>query len=414
MLLNKKIFGKMLRCKALMLLHLAFLVVVAGAIVTTLTSVRGDMHLRLHQNENRFLTKEQGVEHLPFTLQLNSFVVEYYPDSDMPMDYRCQLICNGEEETELLSVSMNNIGRVEGYRLYMMSYDEDGNGVTLGVAYDPWGTAVVYLGYALFVVGFIAAIFSRKTHVRNLLRQAFQSKTIALRRIHKCLAIITVIFLFIMSYALGCRWYEGGHAPVSNAYETMMLLAWFVQLIVVGVGRRFPLLYPSGLVLALLCVVLAGVVGGDSEVTPLMPVLRSPLLVSHVASVMIAYALFAIQMILGLYGLWLEHKKKTSELRRLTSLSRFMLYPSVGMLAVGIIIGSVWANVSWGAYWSWDPKELWALITMIVYAVPFHFSSLPAFRCDRTYSIYLVLAFLVVLFTYFGVNFFLSGMHSYA
>ena len=99
---------------------------------------------------------------------------------------------------------------------------------------------------------------------------------------------------------------------------------------------------------------------------------------------------------------------------QLTVLSRLMLYPAVFLLAAGIFLGAVWANVSWGRYWSWDPKETWALITLMVYAVPMHTASLPALRRPRAFHLYLICAFLTVLMTYFGVNYFLGGMHAYA
>ena len=99
---------------------------------------------------------------------------------------------------------------------------------------------------------------------------------------------------------------------------------------------------------------------------------------------------------------------------QLTLLSRLLLYPATSLLGIGIILGAVWANVSWGSYWSWDPKEVWALVAFIVYGIAFHTRSLPWLQRPRTFHIYMVLAFAVVLMTYFGVNYLLGGMHSYA
>ena len=98
----------------------------------------------------------------------------------------------------------------------------------------------------------------------------------------------------------------------------------------------------------------------------------------------------------------------------MTALSQLLLYPAVFLLTIGIFLGAVWANVSWGNYWSWDPKEAWALITLMVYAVPLHKASIGIFRKPRVYHLYMVVSFLAVLITYFGVNFILGGMHSYA
>ena len=152
--------------------------------------------------------------------------------------------------------------------------------------------------------------------------------------------------------------------------------------------------------------------GSNSQISPLMPVLQSPLLSVHVMSVMCAYSLFALQMLLGIYALFL--KRKPPKLEQMTAFSQLLLYPAVFLLTIGIFLGAVWANVSWGNYWSWDPKETWALITLMVYAVPFHSASIPLFRRPLGYHLYIVCAFLSVVITYFGVNYLLGGLHSYA
>ena len=152
--------------------------------------------------------------------------------------------------------------------------------------------------------------------------------------------------------------------------------------------------------------------GSGSQLTPLMPVLQSPLLSFHVMAVMCSYALFALQMLLGIYAFFLMKKKE--KLERITALSQLLLYPATFLLAIGIFLGAVWANVSWGNYWSWDPKESWALITFMVYAVPLHKASIPTFRNPRWYHLYMICAFFAVIITYFGVNYLLGGLHSYA
>ena len=160
----------------------------------------------------------------------------------------------------------------------------------------------------------------------------------------------------------------------------------------------------------------------NPQITPLMPVLQSPILSSHVSIIMMAYALLALMMLNGCYVLWLLHSagkgggndEKRHHIELLTMLNRIMLYPAVMFLAVGIFLGAVWANISWGKYWSWDPKETWALITFIVYGAAFHEHTLKWTRSEKWFNLYLVLAFLSVLMTYFGVNYLLGGMHSYA
>ena len=147
-----------------------------------------------------------------------------------------------------------------------------------------------------------------------------------------------------------------------------------------------------------------------------MPVLASPLLSIHVAVIMIAYALLAFVMLNGVAALLLGAMRKDcgDEMKQLQTVSRLMLYPAVFLLAAGIFVGAVWANVSWGRYWGWDPKEVWALVTMLVYALALHPASLPWFRRPVFFHAFCVAAFLCVLVTYFGVNFLLGGMHSYA
>lgn len=145
---------------------------------------------------------------------------------------------------------------------------------------------------------------------------------------------------------------------------------------------------------------------------PLMPVLRSPLFSFHISTIVTAYALFLGILVVGIIALIKPEDKVRME--RLKSLSMAMLYPAVALLAIGIFIGAVWANVSWGNYWSWDPKEVWALITLLIYAAPLHEKLWKSFQKPMFFHIYGILAILSVLFTYFGVNLILGGVHAYS
>ena len=160
---------------------------------------------------------------------------------------------------------------------------------------------------------------------------------------------------------------------------------------------------------------------GDSteQIAPLAPVLRSPLLSIHVVVIMLSYTLFAFTMLNGVAALMIYATQRDrnfakSEIAELQRRSTIMLYPAVFLLTAGIFIGAVWANISWGRYWGWDPKEVWALITMLIYSMALHGGSIKAMRNPIIFHTYCVLAFLTVLITYFGVNFLLGGMHSYA
>ena len=156
--------------------------------------------------------------------------------------------------------------------------------------------------------------------------------------------------------------------------------------------------------------------GSNPALTQLMPVLNSPLLSIHVAVIMLAYSLMAFVMLNGIAALVIGQgsEQQLQQQATLMHISQLLLYPAVFLLAAGIFVGAVWANVSWGTYWSWDPKEVWALITLLVYALPLHTRSFSWLRQPRAFHIYVVVAFLSVLITYFGVNLLLGGMHSYA
>ena len=218
----------------------------------------------------------------------------------------------------------------------------------------------------------------------------------------------SIKFPVLITAQLGLRWWLSGHIPLSNGYETMLFMAWVLLVLTIVLFRKFRFFLWIGPLAACCCLLVAMMTGSGSQITPLIPVLQSPLLSVHVMTVMCAYALFALQMMLGVYSFW------TSKLERITALSQLLLYPAIFLLTIGIFLGAVWANVSWGNYWSWDPKESWALITLMVYAIPLHKASIGAFNKPRFYHIYMISAFLAVLITYFGVNFVLGGMHSYA
>lgn len=233
----------------------------------------------------------------------------------------------------------------------------------------------------------------------------------------------SIKFPVLITAQLGLRWWLSGHIPLSNGYETMLFMAWVLLVLTIALFRKFRFFLWIGPLAACCCLLVAMMTGSGSQITPLIPVLQSPLLSVHVMTVMCAYALFALQMMLGVYALILVRRTAhpncqlsivNYQLERATALSQLLLYPAIFLLTIGIFLGAVWANVSWGNYWSWDPKESWALITLMVYAIPLHKASIGAFNKPRFYHIYMISAFLAVLITYFGVNFILGGMHSYA
>lgn len=230
---------------------------------------------------------------------------------------------------------------------------------------------------------------------------------------------LNVLLLAVFAYltvAICLRGYVSNHLPLSNGYETMQFMAWCALLLTFLLQRRFSMALPFGFLLCGLTLMVSMLGEANPQITQLMPVLQSPLLSIHVVVIMIAYSLLAFVMLNGVTALILRRSQNDcrEQIERLQVVSQIILYPAVFLLAVGIFIGAVWANVSWGRYWGWDPKEVWALITMLVYALALHPGSLPWFRRPMFFHAFCIVAFLTVLITYFGVNFLLGGMHSYA
>lgn len=222
---------------------------------------------------------------------------------------------------------------------------------------------------------------------------------------------VAVSFLYIAlllqltAYIL--EWYMSGHIPLANTGETMEFLLLVLLPLLLVFYRTSALLLPVGMLFAGAVALVAHLIGSNPVLTPLMPVLASPWLSIHVTLVMTAYALFGFTVTCSVISFFSPSRRE-----RLMWLDRVMLYPALYLLGLGIITGAVWANVSWGRYWAWDPKETWALITFIIYAVAMHRSIKPLNR-PATFHAYMLFAFLAVLMTYFGVNA-LSSLHAYS
>ena len=229
----------------------------------------------------------------------------------------------------------------------------------------------------------------------------------------KIIAWITAAYL---SLQIALRWQIGGHIPLSNGYETMVFMAWLSILMTPIAGNRVKEMLPFGYIVCGLALLVSTFGDSTEQIAPLAPVLRSPLLSIHVVVIMISYTLLAFTMLNGIAAVTIKLTRKNTEeeIAALQRTSILMLYPALFLLTAGIFIGAVWANVSWGRYWGWDPKEVWALITMLVYSATLHSGSIKAMRRPMFFHIYCIVAFLTVLITYFGVNFILGGMHSYA
>ncbi len=256
------------------------------------------------------------------------------------------------------------------------------------------GRWLAMLAVALGLIFFAVAVFSNSTKGSN--------RKLSTRL---CAALVVVLTLFLL-LIFSLRWIAGGHIPMAGGFDSMNLTALAIGILCTALAPRYPLAPPIALLSMGFCLLVAMMSGSNPPVTHLMPVLSSPLLTLHVTVIMISYALFFFIALNALAALFL--KQRAGEMKRVSLL---LLYPATALLASGIVIGALWANISWGNYWSWDPKEVWALITLIIYLFPLinHQHSNSPVR----FHLYCLLALLSVIVTYFGVNFILGGIHAY-
>ncbi|MDH6534489.1 cytochrome C biogenesis protein [Parabacteroides sp. 52] len=230
---------------------------------------------------------------------------------------------------------------------------------------------------------------------------------------------VFIVFLFHMA-GMGVRWYIAGHAPWSNSYETMVYVAWATVFAGLLFARRSPVTFSLATLFAGIILFVSGLNWMDPEINPLVPVLKSPWLMFHVAVIVGAYGFFGISCLIGLTNLvmilFLKAKNIvlfSVRIRELSIINEMSLLIGLALMTIGTFLGAVWANESWGRYWGWDPKETWALITMVVYAITLHLRLVKKWDNPWLFNLMSVLSFASVLMTFFGVNYFLSGMHSY-
>lgn len=271
----------------------------------------------------------------------------------------------------------------------------------LMVAYSVLGTWMVFLGFV--------EVFSSKSKYKGF----FQVNI-------KIVLAIMVFALVLQVVALGIRWYLSGHAPWSNGYEAIVFISAVGVLSGLLLYRNRNAFIPAAG--ALVAVIMMGFAHGgsmlDPQITPLEPVLKSYWLMVHVGIITSSYAFFGLSAVLSVISLILystsSSKKITHAIKELTLVNEIALTIGVFALTIGTFLGGIWANESWGRYWSWDPKETWAFISVIVYAVVLHLRLVPKLKGKLIFNISSLWAIWSIVFTYFGVNYYLSGLHSYA
>ena len=667
-----------------LLLHYGFVVILIGAFITHVWGFEGYMHIREGMTSDRMMTSDREARTLPFSIKLNRFTISRYHGSHSPSSYESDVTIRHNGTELQTKIYMNNIARVGGYRLYQSSFDQDEKGTVLSVNYDPVGTTVTYIGYALLFVGLIVAVSQKNSRLRTLYRQLKKSKTALLiallfalstpcvrgatpnapdvsrdvadhfghlpvqspagriepfdsyaseifRKLHrkdtyaglnanqvvlgtlidpmrwskepfiyigstplpeeldlhgkylsyeqmfdpmgryklhnlvekiyakapgkrtkqeqavlkldekvnilyglleyaslplfplrdsvhwksplgtgmsaedssKCTAlfsafvqnvidrkdsaaieaihsistyqqeqaqvhihpaklsaevlynrtapfrfsfraylILGAVLLFlalrrlsrpeqkglrqairIVSIAICCifaihtlglilRGYISGHAPWSNTYETIVYVAWATVLSGLIFIRRSPLALALASLLGGVVLFVANLNWLDPQITPLVPVLKSPWLMIHVSVITASYGFFGICTACGITSLVATIRGR--DLVDLRIINEMSMIVGVVLLTFGIFFGAIWANESWGRYWGWDPKETWALITLLLYSLIIHLKFSPRFHNNRLlFDVLSVAGFSTVLMTFFGVNYYLSGLHSY-
>ena len=229
-------------------------------------------------------------------------------------------------------------------------------------------------------------------------------------------ALMGGVFAIFLLHTLGIalRWYVSEQAPWSNTYETMLYIAWSISLGGLLFMKKNTIVVALSTIMAAVTLFISSLSWLDPVVTPLMPVLNSPWLILHVTIITASYGFFGISAITGVFTLLLSFKKSsTKTIRELTLINEFLMYIGLILVTAGTFLGAVWANLSWGRYWGWDAKESWALITIFVYTIVTHLRLVPKFKNDIIWSALSIFATASVLMTYFGVNYYLSGLHSY-
>jgi cytochrome c-type biogenesis protein CcsB len=233
--------------------------------------------------------------------------------------------------------------------------------------------------------------------------------------------ILLLVAFGLQTVGLGLRWYVSGHAPWSNGFESMIYIAWATMLAGFIFYKKSPITLSVTTILAGITLLTAHMSWLNPEITNLVPVLKSYWLTYHVATITASYGFFGLASMIGILNLAImifrnksNHERINLKLKELTIIIEMSLIVGLILLVIGNFLGGIWANESWGRYWGWDPKETWSLVTIIVYTFILHMRLIPGMRNLFSINLMAHIGFGAVLMTYFGVNYYLSGLHSYA
>ncbi|WP_026755953.1 cytochrome c biogenesis protein CcsA [Sediminibacter sp. Hel_I_10] len=285
---------------------------------------------------------------------------------------------------------------------------------------DKIETEILYNKYDIFKKLFAYYMIVGGILFILLIVQIFKYKSKILNYTVNGLGIVILLLFMVHTAGLIARWYISGHAPWSNAYESMIYVAWATMFFGLAFGRKSMLTLASTAFVTSMLLMIAHWNWMDPAISTLQPVLDSYWLMIHVAVIVASYGPFTLGMILGVTVLLLmifttkdNKEKMLLNIKELTIINEMALTVGLVMLTIGNFLGGMWANESWGRYWGWDPKETWALISIMVYAFVIHMRLIPGLRGRYGFNLASIIAIASIIFTYFGVNFYLSGLHSY-
>lgn len=264
--------------------------------------------------------------------------------------------------------------------------------------------AYVFIGLILLIVAFV---------------QVFKPN-LKLDKVRLGFVIFLTVLFIIQTAAMGVRWYISGHAPWSDSYESMIYIAWSTMLAALVFFRKSFLALAAAVIMTAAFMFSAHLSWIDPQITNIVPVLKSYWLTIHVSVITASYGFLGLGAMLGFFALILfifrnpDRVFLDTEIKKITAINEAALILGLSLFTVGNFLGGVWANESWGRYWGWDPKETWSYVLIVVYAIVIHLRFIKKLNNPYTFSVASLLAFSTVLMTYYGVNFYLSGMHSYA
>ena len=286
---------------------------------------------------------------------------------------------------------------------------------------DKIATEIIYNRYDIFKKLFEYYMYASSLMFLLLIVQIFKDRSKILHYSVQTFKYLIWICFGFHTAGLIARWYISGHAPWSDAYESMIYVAWATMAFGVMLGKKSDLTFASTAFVTAMILMIAHWNWMDPSIGNLQPVLNSYWLMIHVAIIVGSYGPLTLGMILGVITLLLmilttskNSAKMALNIKELTIINEMALTVGLVMLTIGNFLGGMWANESWGRYWGWDPKETWALISIMIYAFVIHMRLIPGLRSRFGFSVASVLAYGSIMMTYFGVNFYLAGLHSYA